>query len=238
MKNSSKLLNFNINRDLKFKVFREVKFNLDRDLFFNFDRDLSFDVNRDLGFGKRGVVFRGYVCPVCGAPVTKDALECDDCHVKFEQISTRKEKRSQKKTWDRGDRKQTPSKKSKAPKKPAAKKIQSKPLVSKQRRSTFGCPVCGKLLYVGTQKCPGCDVVFSANPKIPAKKSPPKQHQRATAPGVVYCVKCNYSIPPVDKFCRRCGASRPSGNTISWQEYQSKNKNGNLISYDEYSGKN
>ena len=103
MKDSAKLLSFNVNRNLKFKVFRGVSFNLDRSLDFDNDRDLSFDSGRDLGFGKRGVIFRGYVCPVCGAPVAKDASKCDECDVQFERTITRKEKRSQKKSWDRGE---------------------------------------------------------------------------------------------------------------------------------------
>lgn len=231
MKDSSKLLSFNINRDLKFKAFREVCFNLNRDLKFDSDRDLSFDSSRDLGFGKRGIIFRGYVCPVCGAPVAKDAANCDECKVQFEQSVTRKEKRSQKKPWDRGERQHTPAKKSTSKKSPA------KPPASKTRRSTFQCPVCGKLLYVGASKCSGCDVTFSDGQKVPATKSPPKSQAMAAAPGIVHCPKCNYNIPPVDKFCRRCGASRPGGSTVSWQEFQSKEHKDGLVFWDEYSGR-
>ncbi len=231
MKDSSKLLSFNINRDLKFKAFRGVGFNLNRNLAFDSDRDLLFDSSRDLGFGKRGVIFRGYVCPVCGAPVAKDAAECDECDVRFERTVTRKEKRSQKKSWDRGKRQRTSPKKS-----GSAKKSSPKPPASKTRRSTFQCPVCGKLLYVGASRCPGCDVIFNTDTR--KAKSPPKPQARAAAPGIVYCLKCNYKIPPVDKFCRRCGASRPSGTTVSWQEFQTKEHKDGLVSWDEYSGSN
>lgn len=241
MKDSSKLLSFNINRDLKFKAFRVADFNPDRDLAFDLNRNLSFDSGRDLGFGKRGVIFRGYVCPVCGAPVAKDASKCDECDVQFERTVTRKEKRSQKKSWARGERSKTPPKKSKSRKSKssakAPKKVPSKQPASKQRRSTFQCPVCGKLLYVGTSVCPSCDVSFSAGRKVPTKKSPPRQQARAAAPGIVYCQKCNYSIPPTDKFCRRCGSTRPkgSGTTVSWQDFQAKGQNDGLVSWDEYS---
>ena len=231
MKDSSKLLSFNINRDLKFKAFRGVGFNLNRNLSFDSDRDLTFDSSRDLGFGKRGVIFRGYVCPVCGAPVAKDASKCDECDVQFERTVTRKEKRSQKKSWDRGERRKSPPKKSKSKKSPP------KSPSRKTRRSTFQCPVCGKLLYVGTSKCPGCDVVF--NEETRKAKSKPIQKERAAAPGIVYCIKCNSKIPPVDKFCRRCGATRPhSGTTVSWKEFQTREKKDGLVSWDEYSGRN
>ncbi|MCK5397276.1 MAG: zinc ribbon domain-containing protein [Thermoplasmata archaeon] len=237
MKNSSKLLNFNVNRDLKFKVFRGVDFNVRRNLAFNLNRDLFFDVNRDLGFGKRGVVFRGYVCPICGAPVAKDASDCDECGVQFEQTVTRKEKRTQKKTWDRGERQQAPPKKSAQKKKPPAKKKSPpKPPASKQRRSTFQCPVCGKLLYVGATKCPGCNVTFSTGQKIAAPKKP-----EYSAPVAEFCQNCNYNIPSTDKFCRRCGAPRPKGTgsaTVSWQEFQAREKKDGLVSWDEYSGRN
>ena len=235
MKDSSKLLTFNVNRDLKFQVFRGVDFNIRRNLAFDLNRELVFDLNRDLGFGKRGVVFRGYVCPICGAPVAKDAANCDECGVKFEQTITRKEKRSQKKTWDRGERQRKPP----ASKKSKSKKSPPKPPASKQRRSTFQCPVCGKLLYVGATKCPGCDVTFSSGQKVPAAQKPSRPPARAAAPGIVYCQNCNYKIPPTDKFCRRCGSTRPKeGTTVSWQEYQAKEKKGGLVSWDEYSGRN
>ncbi len=51
---------------------------------FNLDRELGFDLNRDLGFGKRGVIFRGYVCSSCGALVNPMATECDECDAVFE----------------------------------------------------------------------------------------------------------------------------------------------------------
>jgi len=86
---------------------------------------------------------------------------------------------------------------------------------------------------VGASKCPGCDVSFSIDKKVP--KSKPQA--RAAAPGIVYCPKCNYKIPPADKFCRRCGSTRPNASTISWQQYQAKDHNDGLVSWDEHSGR-
>ncbi|MCK5397608.1 MAG: hypothetical protein KAJ33_05105 [Thermoplasmata archaeon] len=240
MKDSAKLLTFNVNRDLKFKVFRGVSFNLNRNLAFDSGRDLSFNSKRDLGFGKRGVVFRGYVCPVCGAPVAKDASKCDECGVKFEKTVTRKEDRAKKKTWARGTRERTKPKKPKASKKSAssttiAKKSPPKSPAGRQRRSTFQCPVCSKLLYVGATKCPGCNVIFNTGQKVPATKKPTR-----SAPQEVFCQSCNFKIPPTDKFCRRCGAPRPKGTgsaTVSWQEFQAREQKGSLVSWDEYSNR-
>ena len=70
------LLGFNANRDLEFKT--------DRPRTFDPARELAFKPNRDLGFGKRGPVFRGFVCPVCGAAVTEDQPRCDQCGAVFD----------------------------------------------------------------------------------------------------------------------------------------------------------
>jgi len=78
------LLQFNPSRDLSFDWHRDLTFDSNRDLVFNPERDLSFDAGRDLGFGKRGPVFRGYVCPICGAQVTADQPSCTECGAVFE----------------------------------------------------------------------------------------------------------------------------------------------------------
>jgi hypothetical protein len=80
----SNLLNFNTNRELGFPPNRDLVFDPNRDLTFDLNRVLSFDPNRDLGFGKRGVLFRGYVCAACGAIVSVDATSCDECGAVFE----------------------------------------------------------------------------------------------------------------------------------------------------------
>src|SRR5438046_8861118 len=73
------LLNFNPSRKLEFDVGRPLEFDARRPLEFDAGRDLEFQPNRDLGFGRRGVVFRGYVCPICGSLVTEDAKRCTGC---------------------------------------------------------------------------------------------------------------------------------------------------------------
>jgi len=83
------LLNFNSNRDLGFNHVRELQFDLNRTLDFDLNRDLVFNPNRDLGFGKRGVLFRGYTCPNCGAIVSVDATSCGECGATFDQPTVR-----------------------------------------------------------------------------------------------------------------------------------------------------
>ncbi len=78
------LLEFNPNRGLSFDWHRDLVFDSDRELGFDSDRDLSFNAGRNLGFGKRGPVFRGYVCPVCNASVTVDQTSCTECGAVFE----------------------------------------------------------------------------------------------------------------------------------------------------------
>jgi hypothetical protein len=220
MKDSAKLLNFNVNRELKFAVFRQVEFDPRRDLSFNLNRDLNFDLHRDLGFGKRGVVFRGYVCPVCRAPVARDALRCDECGVRFEQPA-----------------KKAPKKKAQVS--PGASRLASQDRMdgartapAPQRRSTFECPVCGKILYIGAEQCPGCMTQFMANAPIPPNRP------GAGAPKIVACANCGYGIQPQDRFCRRCGSPKPAQadrTLVSWDEYTDTGRGDGLVSWDEYS---
>lgn len=78
------LLNFNPYRNLEFDSGRPLEFDSHRPLEFDSGRTLGFQANRDLGFGRRGVVFRGYVCPICGSLVTEDAKRCTECGAVFE----------------------------------------------------------------------------------------------------------------------------------------------------------
>ena len=78
------LLNFNPYRRLEFDSSRPLEFDSRRPLEFDSSRDLKFQANRDLGFGRRGVVFRGYVCPICGSLATEDARRCTECGAVFE----------------------------------------------------------------------------------------------------------------------------------------------------------
>jgi hypothetical protein len=78
------LLNFNPSRKLDFSSGRPLQFDPRRSLEFDPRRVLDFVPNRDLGFGRRGVVFRGYVCPICGALVTENAPRCSECGAIFD----------------------------------------------------------------------------------------------------------------------------------------------------------
>lgn len=78
------LLNFDSNRRLDFNTGRPLDFDIRRPLEFDPGRDLEFNENRDLGFGRRGVVFRGYVCPICGSLATETATRCTECGAVFE----------------------------------------------------------------------------------------------------------------------------------------------------------
>lgn len=78
------ILNFNPERNLGFDPDRTLGFTPGRHLQFNPGRELDFQPNRDLGFGHRGIVFRGYVCPICGALASEDATKCTECGAIFE----------------------------------------------------------------------------------------------------------------------------------------------------------
>src|SRR5688572_9591682 len=78
------LLNFKPYRALEFGADRPLQFDPWRSLAFDPRRELGFAPNRDLGFGHRGVVFRGFVCPICGALVTEDAKRCIECGAVFD----------------------------------------------------------------------------------------------------------------------------------------------------------
>ncbi|MBI4416765.1 MAG: zinc ribbon domain-containing protein [Euryarchaeota archaeon] len=78
------LLGFNSNRELGFDPNRSLGFDPNRKLTFDPRRSLTFLPNRDLGFGKRGPVFRGFVCPVCAVSVTETQPTCTECGAVFE----------------------------------------------------------------------------------------------------------------------------------------------------------
>ncbi|TLZ51677.1 MAG: hypothetical protein E6K18_04330 [Methanobacteriota archaeon] len=78
------LLEFDPNRDLTFHSDRDRAFDPGRKLLFDQQRDLGFNSDRGLPFGRRGVVFRGFICPICGAGVTEDQPTCTDCGAVFD----------------------------------------------------------------------------------------------------------------------------------------------------------
>ena len=179
MRDSAKLLNFNLDRELNFHAYRSIDIDTKRSLGFNMYRDLSFDLDRELGFGKRGIVFRGYMCPVCKASVAVDAPQCDECGVRFQaepKKSTKRisrEKKAKSKPPARKAPKQKTNKKKTSPKTAAAKKI----------RDTFICPICGIPLYVGTATCPGCGLMFSNSAEIRQEIRIPRDPPKKNRPG-------------------------------------------------------
>jgi ribosomal protein L40E len=145
MRDSTKTLKFKHNRNLDFDKSRGVDFISDRSLHFDKDRELFFNMDRKLDIRVRGVVFRGYICPLCDASVSADALKCGECGVEFKQGRSKNRR-----TNKMGTKKASPSKR------PSSKKSRKK----KGMKKTFQCPVCGRAMYVGAKQCPGCRIVF------------------------------------------------------------------------------
>ncbi len=181
MRDSAKLLNFNLNRDLNFDAYRGVSVDVNRALYFDKYRSLSFDLDRDLGFGKRGIIFRGYVCPVCKAPVDVDASQCGGCGVRFQ-----KEKKKGSKSIPRESRIKRKPPARKVPKKKNTNVRKASPKVTppaKKNRDTFRCPICGIPLYVGTATCPGCGLMFSNSANVRNESRIPRDQPNKNRPG-------------------------------------------------------
>lgn len=153
------LLNFNPYRNLEFDSRRLLEFDSRRSLEFNPSRGLEFQPNRDLGFGRRGVVFRGYVCPICGSLVTEDAKRCSECGAVFDS---------------------TPRAAGPSTRAPAEEIKSAKPATSPaQPRGPAGsivyCSFCGAKLKRTDAFCWNCgakSIGSSEAVKLPAKKTP------------------------------------------------------------------
>ena len=178
MRDSAKLLNFNLDRDLNFDAYRGVNIDVHRSLHFDKYRSLSFDLDRDLGFGKRGIIFRGYVCPACKAPVDVDASKCDGCGVRFQ-----KEKKSKSIPKENRIKRKSPARK--IPKKKTKNMNKAKPKTAPARkiRDTFRCPICGIPLYVGTAACPGCGLMFGNSANVRNESRIPRDPPKKNRPG-------------------------------------------------------
>lgn len=171
MKSTSKLLNFNSDRKLKFTVFRDVAIRPNRNLFFNIDRKMLFNPNRQLNFGKKGVVFRTFVCSSCGHEVSPTDTRCVGCGVRFE-VQSSNQKRIARNTASEGRGKRAGNGRAgektggvgKGGKATAGSGSRGRTKRGKTR-ATFQCPVCGRAMYVGTVRCPGCRLVFDFNKK-------------------------------------------------------------------------
>jgi len=153
-------LNFDPNRTLEFEPGRPLGFDPGRSLEFQPSRELEFQPNRDLGFGRRGVVFRGYICPICGALVAPDATSCNECGTVFEGPPTPP----------------PPTPPAVPPRRPG-----SKPTVPPPKKPVSGsppgavfCAYCGVRLHTGDTFCWNCGAVVrkgSEAVKLPSRKS-------------------------------------------------------------------
>jgi hypothetical protein len=157
------LLNFNPSRKLEFDMGRPLEFDPRRPLEFNPARGLEFQPNRDLGFGRRGVVFRGYVCPICGSLVTPDAKRCTECGAVFESTPRAASPPS-------GGAVTPPPQPAKSPKQtpPAAK--------AKAPASMVYCAFCGVRLGKAEEFCWNCGARTSGATeavKLPTKPTKP-----------------------------------------------------------------
>jgi len=153
------LLNFNPYRNLEFDSRRPLEFDSRRSLEFNPSRGLEFQPNRDLGFGRRGVVFRGYVCPICGSLVTEDAKRCSECGAVFDSTPRAA-----------GPPTGVPAKEIKS-----AKPTTSPALAGGSAGSTVYCSFCGVKLKRADAFCWNCgakSIGSSEAVKLPAKKTP------------------------------------------------------------------
>jgi RNA polymerase subunit RPABC4/transcription elongation factor Spt4 len=157
------LLNFKPDRKLEFEPGRPLGFDPRRPLEFDPRRDLEFNVNRDLGFGHRGVVFRGFVCPICGALVTEDAKRCDECGTVFEG-------KPRAATPPAG----TPATVPKSAKPVSSPKTPS-PRTPSAPAGTVSCPRCGVRLKRADAFCWNCGSRSGSTEtvKLPAQQSPP-----------------------------------------------------------------
>jgi len=160
-------LNFDPNRKLEFEPGRPLMFDSGRPLDFLFSRELEFQPNRDLGFGQRGVVFRGYICPICGALVAPDATSCNECGTVFEGPPTPPPPKPPAASPGRPPAVRTPAA---APKRPAPP---AKPGI-------LYCAYCGVQLHTGDTFCWNCGAQAKGGSEV--VRLPKKKLESATRP--------------------------------------------------------
>ncbi len=151
-------LNFDPNRELEFEPGRPLEFDTGRPLDFQPTRELEFQPNRDLGFGHRGVVFRGYICPICGALVAPDATSCNECGTVFEGPPTPP----------------PPTPPATPDRRPATKLPPARKPVIPQSPNAGFCAYCGVKLHAGDAFCWNCGAIAtrgSESVKLPPRKT-------------------------------------------------------------------
>lgn len=191
MKDTTKLLNFNPDRNLQFNVFRDVDFQMRRNLTFNIDRELTFDSERELTFGKKGVSFRHFACGRCGEVVEGDAIRCPNCGVVFEV----EEESIGSDTRVRLSEEIEHSKMKQYFGEEYKERVRSE-----TRGPTYRCGSCGKLLrYIrerGKWYCDRCKIFIGVTPR-----GAPKTYHRFTShagggPGGVKFIETERRRPP------------------------------------------
>ena len=156
------LLNFDPIRTLGFSTDRNLDFTASRSLVFDPNRALGFQSDRDLGFGKRGVLFRGFVCASCGALASPDAVACDECGAVYEDGEDTP--RLAPATKVRAETEKTASSSASAPVRTPAPRIES----SKTKAAAGFCPNCDARAWSGDAFCWNCGVRFTgAEPAAP-----------------------------------------------------------------------
>ncbi len=161
-------LNFDPNRKIGFDPSRPLEFDTGRPLEFQPSRELEFQPNRDLGFGRRGVVFRGYICPICGALVAPDAKSCNECGTVFEGPPTPPPPAPP----------APPAAPPPGKKPPAAKPPVPPPKKPATRPGVAFCAYCGVQLHTGDEFCWNCGA--RATGKSEVVRLPSKKQESAT----------------------------------------------------------
>ena len=161
-------LNFDPNRKLEFEPGRPLQFDSGRPLEFQPSRELEFQPNRDLGFGHRGIVFRGYICPICGALVSPDATQCNECGAVFEGPPTPPPPAPPPAAPPAGRRRGAARPPTQA----------SRPAAPPEKPGITYCPYCGVQLHGGDAFCWNCGTRVRGGTE--AAKLPPRKTEPVT----------------------------------------------------------
>jgi predicted amidophosphoribosyltransferase len=216
---SDEVLNFDHKRNLLFDPERDVGFDSDRDLIFDSERELSFDMSRVLKIRKRGVVFRGRRCPKCGAPTFPEAFVCDECGARLKKKKKETKAAKKKMVWERGKKVPEPQKEIREKAKPPKPEVQA-------QRETFYCPLCGKLLYVGSNFCTNCGTMFGT---VAYRDQEPRDGRRGYTDYEWASQKDERETRGEEDVPRE-----KESTMISWDEYRRRGRRDGIVSWDEY----
>jgi len=172
------LLNFNPNRGVGFDPSDGVDFDPRRERLFDHDRDLQFNQDRDLGFGKRGPVFRGFICPACGAAVTETQTSCTECGASFLLSPSERDLAAPSK--QRRAAKRPPKPKSRKPEPPSDQPGVPQPRAAPAASSPAAgaCSRCGARVLTTDTFCWNCGARFGPSESVPL--GPPSTEPPAT----------------------------------------------------------